>query len=176
MAKQSDSEESDEQYNYVKLLRRREWREKRDEIIAKSPRCRKCGGRGGRLAVHHGYYDYGRLPWDYPDDAYMVVCSGHCHSEADEDREEEQRDAENRKRFGWQYELGKKLQRPREKELRKLAKYEAEFKAWIIRKEIPPQPWDWDNEMWPLRSFWNLFSDEFLAQRRSDDPQGRLAL
>jgi len=37
------------------------------------------------------------------------------------DREEQETDAKNYKRFGWQYELGKKLQRPREKELRKLA-------------------------------------------------------
>jgi len=105
MCEQSDS---DEHYDYPKLLKRREWREKSKAVIAKSPRCEKCRRTGRRLAVHHRYYEYGRLPWDYPDEAYMVVCSGRCHREADEDREEQETDARNYKRFGWQWELGKK--------------------------------------------------------------------
>ncbi|HAF13076.1 MAG TPA: hypothetical protein DCK99_05120 [Blastocatellia bacterium] len=175
MPKQSNSDESDERYDYAKLLKRREWREKKNEIIAKSPRCQKCGRTGRRFAVHHSYYDYGRLPWDYPDEAYMVVCNGRCHREADEDREEQQRDAENYDRFVWQWELGKKEQPPREKEFRRLATYESEFKAWLVRT-ILPGPWDWDNKTYPLWWFWNQFSNKFLAERQDDDRQGRLAL
>ncbi len=163
-----------EQYDYRKLLRRREWREKRDEIIAKSPRCVKCGRRGGRLAVHHPEYEYGRLPWDYPDEAYQVVCSGRCHREADEDREEQERDAKNLQRYGWQSELGKTHQRPNRRESEKLAKYEAEFRSWLVRTGILQESWNWDvNPLWFL---WNELSKQFLAERQDDDPQGRLAL
>ncbi len=105
----------------------------------------------------------------------MVVCSGRCHREADEDREEQQKDAENPERLGWQGELGKKEQPPRERELRKLATYEVEFKAWLLRTRLP-EPWNWDNPTWPLWWFWNQFSHEFLAERQANDPQGRLAL
>jgi hypothetical protein len=167
--------ESDEEYDYQKLLRRPEWRKKRAEILAKSPRCAKCGRKGGRLAVHHPEYEYGRLPWDYPDEAYMVVCSGRCHRDADADREEAEQDAENHERYGWQWELGKKEQRPRERELQKLAKYETEFKAWLEQTRLPAD-WDWNNQMYPLWWFWNQFSDKFLAERKDNDPQGRLAL
>jgi hypothetical protein len=167
--------ESDEEYSYKKLLRRPEWRKRRAEIIAKSPRCAKCGRTGGRLGVHHPAYKYGRMPWDYPDEAYMVVCSGHCHREADADREEEETDARNYKEYGWQWELGKKEQRPRERELRKLAKCEKEFKAWLERT-ILPDGWDWNNQMYELWWFWNHFSEKFLAEQESNDPQGRLAL
>jgi hypothetical protein len=100
-----------------------------------------------------------------------------CHKEADEDREEQQMDAENKARYGWQSELGKKLQRPRENELRKLAQCEVEFKAWLVRQEIPPESWDWDNETYPLWFFWNQFSEEFLVERQDDDDrQGRLEI
>jgi len=171
MCEQSDS---DEQYDYPKLLKRREWREKSKAVIAKSPRCEKCKRTGRRLAVHHRYYEYGRLPWDYPDEAYMVVCSGRCHREADEDREEQETDTRNYKHFGWQWELGKKEQRPREKELRRVDKYESEFKAWLIRHEILREPWNWD--AYPLWYLWNQLSNQFLAERQDEDRQGRLAL
>lgn len=168
------SKEQEDSYDYAKLLRQHEWREKRDEIVAKSPRCYKCGRRGRRFAVHHRYYEYGCLPWDYPDEAYMVVCAGECHREADEDREEEEQDTKNLKHFGWQYEQGKKDLPPRERELRKLAEHEAEFKTWLMREGRTPEGWDWNNELYPLWYFWNQFSGEFLALQRSEDPQGRL--
>jgi hypothetical protein len=173
MTKRYDLDDSE--YNYAKLLKRPEWREKSKEIKAKRPRCEKCGRTGVRLAVHHPSYEYGRLPWDYPDDAYMVVCSGRCHRAADEDREEQEENARISQRCGWQGAWGKKLLPPREKELRLLAKYEAEFKAWLVEKEIPPPQWDWKNETWPLWYFWNEFSDQFLAEgQHSEDRQLRL--
>ena len=166
--------ESDDEYDYKKLLKRPEWREKSTALIAKSPRCEKCGKTRRRFAVHHRYYEYARLPWDYPDEAFMVVCNGRCHREADQDREEEESDARSYRQLGWQRELGKKAQRPREKELRKLARHKTEFKAWLIRHEILREPWNWDlNPMWYL---WNQLSNQFLAERREDDRQGRLVL
>ena len=143
--------DTDEEYDYAKLLKSPEWRAKSRAVIAKSPRCEKCGRTKRRFAVHHRYYEYGRLPWwDYTDEAYMVVCNGRCHREADEDRHELETDARNYKQFGWQWELGKKEQRPREKELRRLAKHESDFKAWLIRKGIPPENWDWDSDSYSL--------------------------
>lgn len=103
----------------------------------------------------------------------MVVCSGQCHREADEDREEEETDARNYKRLGWQWELGKKEQMPREKELQRLRKYESDFKAWLIQHGILREPWNWD--LFPLWYLWNQFSDQFLAEH-DDDRQGRLAI
>jgi len=32
----------------------------------------------GSLEVHHCYYRYGRLPWQYPDGALLALCP-HCH-------------------------------------------------------------------------------------------------
>jgi hypothetical protein len=172
MSEQSYTDDRDEQYDYAKLLKRREWRDKSKAVIGTSPRCEKCGRTKGRFAVHHRYYEYGRLPWHYPDDAYMVVHNGRCHREADEDREEQERDAKNYDRFGWQWELAKKEQPPRERELRRLAEYQAEFKAWLIRKGIPPEGWDWNSDMYPLWWFWNQFSTQFLADLH--DRQGLL--
>jgi len=174
MSEQSDSDEAGEQYNYAKLLKRREWREKSDAMIAKSRRCEKCGRTGRHFAAHQRWYDYGRLPWEYPDEAYMIVCNGGCHREADEDREEQETDAKNYRRYGWQWELGKKEQRPREKELRRLGKYESKFKAWLIRHKILREPWNWD--LYPLWHLWNHLSNQFLAERQDSDRQGRLAL
>jgi hypothetical protein len=166
--------ESDEEYDYRKLLRRREWRERRKEILAKSARCVRCGRRGGRLAVHHPTYEYGRNPWEYPDEAYEVVCSGRCHWEADEDREEQERDAKNFRRYGWQWELGKTHERPNRRESEKLAIHEVEFRTWLLRKGILHEQWNWD--VYPLWFLWNEFSKQFFAERKDDDPQGRLAL
>ena len=163
-----------EQYDYSRLLKRREWLERRNAILALSPHCQKCGRTGCSRAVHHLYYDYGRLPWDYPDEAFMIVCNGRCHREADEDREEQQRDARNFKRFGWQWELGRKELMPREKERRKLAKHEAAFKAWLSEEGIPPDGWDWNSQLYPLWWFWNQFSDQFFAQQGKRYSQGWL--
>ena len=56
--------------------------------------------------------------------------------------------------------------RLREKELHRLATYESEFKAWLIRKGIPPENRNWDSSSYPLWWFWNHFSDELLAEER----------
>lgn len=162
MADQHHSDESGEHYDYSKLLRRREWREKSGELKAKSPRCEKCGRKGGPLAVHHRWYEYGRLPWEYPDEAYMIVCSGRCHREADREREEQKKDAENHRMYGWQAGLAKKTRPLKGKELRLFENHKLEFNAWLIRHEILREPWDWNTK--PLWFLWNQLSDEFFAE------------
>ncbi|HKP05592.1 MAG TPA: hypothetical protein VJU77_19735 [Chthoniobacterales bacterium] len=123
--------------------------------------------------MHHSYYDYGRLPWDYPEEVYEVVCKGRCHREADEEREEQEADAKDVD-HGWQREEGKTHQRPNRRESEKLAKYDAEFRTWLKRKEILHDQWNWD--MTPLWFLWNRLSKQFLAERQDDDQQGRLSL
>ena len=146
---------------------------KRDEIIKGSPRCKRCERSGGRLAVHHVYYDYGRLPWDYPDDAYQVVCSGLCHRKADEDREERELSAKNSGR-DWQSEEGEKHLRPNKRKSGEVAQYEAEFRTWLMQKGILHEQWDWD--LYPMWFLWNQLSKEFFAERHDDDRQGYLPL
>ncbi len=114
---------------------------------------------------------YGRMPWDYPDEVYEVVCSGRCHREADEDREEQAAAAKNVGR-GWQWDEGKKHQRPNRRESEKLAKYEAAFRAWLWQNEILHDEWDW--ETWPIWSLWNQLSKQFFAEQKPDERQGFL--
>ena len=172
----SERSEYDEQYDYRKLLRRREWRAKSAEMTAKSPRCEKCGRTGRRFAVHHRWYEYGRLPWDYPDEAYMVVCKGRCHREADGTERSRKQMPKTTSASAGNTSWVRSCSARGKRNSGNWPKYEREFKAWLIRKGIPPEGWDWNNQMWPPWSFWNEFSDEFLAERRSDDAQGRLAL
>jgi len=65
---------------YSKLLRRPEWKKKRDEVIAKAGNvCEDCGT-DGRLQVHHPTYDKSRMPWEYDD--LKALCPS-CHRKAD---------------------------------------------------------------------------------------------
>lgn len=36
------------------------------------------GGEPPTLTIHHLYYERDREPWDYPDNAFMVLCED-CH-------------------------------------------------------------------------------------------------
>lgn len=43
--------------------------------------CNDCGNchEGGKgLELHHCWYEYGKEPWDYPDDCFLVLCRK-CH-------------------------------------------------------------------------------------------------
>lgn len=63
---------------YKRLLGRPEWQTKRAAIIAHNPMCALCWS-GESLCVHHRYYLPGRAPWDYPESAFVVLCSP-CHA------------------------------------------------------------------------------------------------
>ena len=162
------------QFDYHALLRRREWRERRAELIANSPKCAKCGRSDRPLAAHHVRYEYGRLPWDYPDDAFMIVCNGLCHVEADEDREDAETYAKNSKMYGWQWQIGRKMTKPRDRELEKLASNEAGFRQWLDDNGILREGWDW--RVYPMWYLWNQFSNEYLSQKASPALQGVLDL
>ncbi len=63
---------------YSSHLTHPEWIKKRDHILAKYGRqCSKCG-EINNLEVHHKTYSEGKLPWEYPDENFLVLCEK-CH-------------------------------------------------------------------------------------------------
>jgi 5-methylcytosine-specific restriction endonuclease McrA len=63
---------------YRLLLKDNKWKHKAKEIRARDRNlCVKCGAKG-RLQVHHLYYVEDKMPWEYPNDALVTLCSV-CH-------------------------------------------------------------------------------------------------
>lgn len=44
--------------------------------------CENCGTKENTLHVHHGYYEWGKDPWDYESSSLQVLCEV-CHGEAE---------------------------------------------------------------------------------------------
>lgn len=66
---------------YPEKLRHPLWQRKRLEVLDRHDfTCRGCGDREKTLHVHHQYYAAKRMPWEYPDWAYLVLCED-CHNE-----------------------------------------------------------------------------------------------
>lgn len=66
---------------YWQKLQDPRWQKKRLEILQRDEwMCRDCGDSTTQLQVHHEYYISGRQPWEYPDGAFLTLCSS-CHSE-----------------------------------------------------------------------------------------------
>lgn len=64
--------------NYRKLLRHPNWFKRRSQILKLDKNCCINCGRKQHLHIHHLYYEYNRVPWDYPDNALVTLCSI-CH-------------------------------------------------------------------------------------------------
>lgn len=65
--------------SYAEKLRRPEWQKKRLEILNRDGfACTSCGDTESELHVHHGYYEKGVEPWEYPDESLRTLC-GDCH-------------------------------------------------------------------------------------------------
>ena len=65
---------------YAELLEHPAWQRKRLEILNQHNfTCEECGAQETTLHVHHGYYERGRPPWDYPDDSLHCLCKN-CHA------------------------------------------------------------------------------------------------
>ena len=63
---------------YRGLLKENKWKHKAKEIRARDGnKCVKCGSKGP-LQVHHLFYVKNKMPWDYPNDAMVTLCSV-CH-------------------------------------------------------------------------------------------------
>lgn len=41
--------------------------------------CTECLDKFNNLQVHHDYYTYDTMPWDYPDNCYRTLCEL-CHT------------------------------------------------------------------------------------------------
>lgn len=65
--------------SYTELLKDPRWQRKRLEIMEYwGFKCSHCGDRTKPLNVHHGAYEKGRNPWDYPDEMLHCLCDD-CH-------------------------------------------------------------------------------------------------
>lgn len=65
--------------DYFQLLSNPKWQKRKTEIqIRDKFTCQFCSDTGTTLNVHHKYYDFDRPPWDYPDEALILLCES-CH-------------------------------------------------------------------------------------------------
>lgn len=73
---------------YLEKLRDPRWQKQRLEILQRDNwKCRQCQHTDDTLHVHHLYYEKGKEPWEYPNEAFLTLCV-HCHeSESDQRRE-----------------------------------------------------------------------------------------
>ena len=80
------------QREYMELLRDPRWQRNRLAVLERAEwRCEGCGTREVNLQIHHGFYERGRLPWEYPAEALYCLCDG-CHERAEGVKAEAQRE------------------------------------------------------------------------------------
>ncbi len=66
---------------YEEDLSHPNWRNLRERLFKKANyKCSKCSRQGGSLEIHHKYYVDGKRAWEYPEDAFEVLCTKH-HAE-----------------------------------------------------------------------------------------------
>lgn len=71
-------ESNNKMYRYSDLLKTDSWLNKRSQILNRCKGvCERCG-KSRASQVHHRYYLKTKLPWEYPDDALVALCSK-CH-------------------------------------------------------------------------------------------------
>ena len=64
---------------YTDKLKHPNWQKKRLRIMDRAGfRCEICNSADITLHVHHGYYERGVDPWEYPDDTLYCICE-ECH-------------------------------------------------------------------------------------------------
>lgn len=71
------------QREYMERLRDPRWQRNRLAILERAEwRCEGCGTREVNLQIHHGYYERGLMPWEYPAEALYCLCDD-CHERAE---------------------------------------------------------------------------------------------
>lgn len=71
------------QREYMERLRDPRWQKNRLAILERADwRCEGCGTREVNLQIHHGYYERGLMPWEYPAEALYCLCD-ECHERAE---------------------------------------------------------------------------------------------
>jgi hypothetical protein len=63
--------------SYKELLKRQEWKEKREIVLERDGYKCKCG-KTKNLQVHHKKYIKGRMPWHYANKHLITLCAT-CH-------------------------------------------------------------------------------------------------
>lgn len=64
---------------YSDLLKHPRWQKKRLGVLSRSGfACENCGSKDKTLHVHHGYYEHGMKPWEYPEETLFCFCKD-CH-------------------------------------------------------------------------------------------------
>ncbi len=67
---------------YVEKFKNPLWQKKRLLILERAKfKCENCGSEKSTLHVHHGYYEWNRDPWDYPNESLHCLCEK-CHNSA----------------------------------------------------------------------------------------------
>ena len=67
---------------YYEKLKDPRWQKKRLEVMSRAKfSCQVCGDKTRTQNVHHGYYEKGLEPWEYPLDTLWCLCEP-CHKEA----------------------------------------------------------------------------------------------
>lgn len=65
--------------SYSEKLKNPKWQKRRLEIFERDDwMCQLCGNKQETLNVHHKYYEKGKDPWEYEDDALVTLCE-YCH-------------------------------------------------------------------------------------------------
>lgn len=77
---------------YLQKLKDPQWQQKRLRIMERDRfMCQNCEDTKRPQAVHHRWYEYGRDPWDYPDEALVTLCD-ECHGFERESRQRVEQD------------------------------------------------------------------------------------
>ena len=80
------------QREYMARLQEPRWQRKRLQVLERAGwRCAGCGTGEVNLQVHHGYYERGLMPWEYPDESLYCVCDD-CHERAEKRKAEAYRE------------------------------------------------------------------------------------
>lgn len=73
---------TDKKLTYSEKLRNPRWQRKRLEIWDRAGnKCENCNDSEFEMHVHHKWYERGREPWEYPNEALALLCS-ECHKQA----------------------------------------------------------------------------------------------
>jgi len=67
----------------MELLQDPRWQKTRLRVFDRAGwKCEWCKSGEVNLQVHHGFYERGLFPWEYPDEALYCLCDN-CHAEAE---------------------------------------------------------------------------------------------
>ena len=77
---------------YYEKLKDPRWQKKRLEIFKRDNfTCQSCFADDITLTVHHLYYEKGKEPWDYPNQALITLCID-CHRQEAEQQYETEKE------------------------------------------------------------------------------------